>query len=65
MKFTYVFLKKKVKIILAFDGCKYWTCDNGGTCYVNGTDNVPKCSCLKGWNGKHCENGNKISFKNF
>uniref|UniRef100_A0A914XT73 EGF-like domain-containing protein n=1 Tax=Panagrolaimus superbus TaxID=310955 RepID=A0A914XT73_9BILA len=39
-----------------FDGCKYFSCQNGGTCYVNGTDNVPKCSCGKGWTGIHCEN---------
>uniref|UniRef100_A0A914YX55 EGF-like domain-containing protein n=1 Tax=Panagrolaimus superbus TaxID=310955 RepID=A0A914YX55_9BILA len=38
-----------------FESCLYWTCDNGGACYANSTDNIPKCSCVIGWEGKHCE----------
>ena len=45
-----------------FDPCHGVTCQNGGTCYVDGyiengqEMNEGKCACKGGYNGDNCEN---------
>ncbi|XP_066506922.1 versican b isoform X1 [Hoplias malabaricus] len=34
--------------------CAENVCENGGTCYLNGTSNI--CHCIAGFSGNHCEN---------
>ena len=45
-----------------FDKCKPFgrsICKNGGSCYIaENSDNDPKCSCIEGYSGLHCETGN-------
>ena len=45
-----------------FDKCKPFgsnICKNGGSCYIpENNDNEPKCSCIEGYSGLHCETGN-------
>ena len=35
-------------------------CKNGGSCYIlENSDTNPKCSCIEGYSGAHCEIGNQ------